>query len=127
MKVIEGGLNQEVLDIVEPFSDWFFKQDKSLINLNGEPDENEYYTSDEYLESINKEKHIGYPEKAHGVDLTDIKSTPLEFREMITDTTKSLNTFFGAKFNAVKMYYPAGGYMGWHNNHNVPGYNILLS
>lgn len=85
MKVIEGGLNQEVLDIVEPFSDWFFKQDKSLINLNGEPDENEYYTSDEYLESINKEKHIGYPEKAHGVDLTDIKSTPLEFREMITD------------------------------------------
>lgn len=127
MKVIEGGLNREVLDIVEPFSDWFFKQDRSLINLNGEPDENEYYTSDEYLDSINKETHIGYPEKAHGVDLTDIKSTPLEFRDMITDVTKNLNMFFGSKFNAVKMYYPSGGYMGWHNNHNVPGYNILLS
>ena len=25
------------------------------------------------------------------------------------------------------MYYPKGGYMGWHNNHNASGYNILFS
>jgi len=127
MQVIEGGLNKEVLDIVEPFAKWFFDQDRSLIRVKGEPDDDEYHTTDEYLASIDVENHEGYPEVSHGVDLTDIKSTPLEFRDEISNVSKKLNTFFGSKFNAVRMYYPAGGFMGWHNNHNVPGYNILLS
>ncbi len=127
MKVIEGGLNQEVLDIIEPFSNWFFNQNRSLIKIKGDRDEEEYYTSNEYLESINREKHVGFPEVSHGIDLSDTEVTPLSFRDDINKTTADLNTFFGTKFNAVKMYYPAGGYMGWHNNHNVPGYNILLS
>ena len=44
MKVIEGKLSQEVLDIVEPFATWFFEQDQDLINIHGKADKDEYYT-----------------------------------------------------------------------------------
>lgn len=127
MKIIDKELNPELLEIVNEFSEWFFQQDRTLIKINGESDENEYRTSVEYLNSIDKEKHIGFPEITYGVDLTHIESTPVEFREKIIKTDNKLNAFFGSKFCAVKMYYPNGGYMGWHTNWNCPGYNILLS
>jgi hypothetical protein len=127
MKVIEGKLSQEVLDIVEPFATWFFEQDQDLINIHGKADKDEYYTDNEYLDYIEAKGHEGFPEEKYGIDLTDIKSTPLEYRDKIIDVTKQLNNFFGSQFNAVKMYYPKDGFMSWHNNHNVPGYNILMS
>ena len=127
MKVIEGKLSQEVLDIVEPFATWFFEQDSDLINVMGEADKDEYYTDNEYLDYIQEKGHEGFPEEKYGIDLTDIKSTPLEYRDKIIEVTKKLNDFFGSQFNAVKMYYPKDGFMSWHNNHNCPGYNILLS
>ena len=126
MKEIKGPLNPELLEIVSEFSDWFFKQDRSLIRLNGEPDKDEYNTSIEYLESIDKVNHIGYPEITHGADLNNFESTPLAWREHIQRLDNNLNAFLGARMCAVKMYYPDGGYMGWHDNHNVPGYNILM-
>ena len=33
----------------------------------------------------------------------------------------------GARNEAVHVYYPKNGFMGWHNNWNAHGYNILLS
>lgn len=127
MKVIEGQLNKEVLDIVNPFSEWFFNHDMNDITILGEPDKDEYYTSDEYLKFIQEKGHEGYPEEKHGIDLKVVDSTPLASRDVIIDVTKKLNSFFGSSFDAVKMYYPERGFMSWHNNHNCPGYNILLS
>ena len=127
MKVIKGQLNKEVLDIVNPFSEWFFNHDMNDITILGEPDKDEYYTSDEYLKFIQEKGHEGYPEEKHGIDLKVVDSTPLASRDVIIDVTKKLNSFFGSSFDAVKMYYPERGFMSWHNNHNCPGYNILLS
>lgn len=127
MQVIEGQLNKEVLDIVNPFSEWFFNHDMNDITILGEPDKDEYYTSEEYLKFIQEKGHEGYPEEKHGIDLKAIDSTPLTSRDVIIDVTKKLNAFFGSSFDAVKMYYPKKGFMSWHNNHNCPGYNILLS
>ena len=31
------------------------------------------------------------------------------------------------RFCALKMWYPKDGYIAWHNNWNVPGYNILFT
>lgn len=127
MQRIEPPYNQELLDIIEPFSDWFFQQDRSLIKLKGEPDQDEYHTSKEYLETVIRPEHEGYPESTYGIDLLLGEATPIEYREVVRKLDADLNAFFGSRFNAVKMYYPAGGYMGWHNNWNCPGYNILLS
>lgn len=130
MQSIDRNLNPDLLKILNNFSNWFFSQDISQIKVKGTPetaDQKEYYTSTEYLNSIDKEKHIGYPEITYGIDLMMIESTPASFRDHIMKMDKELNAYFGSKFCAVKMYYPKNGYMGWHNNHNCPGYNILLS
>lgn len=127
MQLIKGPLNEELLEILNDFSDWFYKQDVGSIPVKGKPDENEYYTSQEYLNTIDKVKHVGFPEVCFGQDMNNVQGTPIIFREKIIDTNKKLSAFFNARNPAVKMYYPAGGYMGWHTNWNAPGYNILMS
>ena len=40
---------------------------------------------------------------------------------------KELGGMLGTRFCALKMWYPKDGYIAWHNNWNVPGYNILFT
>ena len=119
--------NKELKNLLNDFSDWFNYLDKSEIKLKGKKDHNEYYTSEEYYNTIDKKNHIGFPEKTYGVDLASVDSTPISFREKIRNIDKDFNSILGSKNCAVKMYYPKNGYMGWHNNHNAHGYNILFS
>jgi len=119
--------NKNLKKLLNNYSDWFEDVDKSLIKIQGEADTNEYYTSEEYLKTIDKKKHEGFPEKSHGIDLVFCDSPNEKIRERIRQVDLDFNSVLGSKHCAVKMYYPAGGYMGWHNNHNAAGYNILFS
>ena len=119
--------NKEVMALLNNFSMWFEESGKKEINVQGEPDKNEYYTSEKYFDTIDKEKHVGFPEKAHGIDMGLLGSSVVNFKERIRKVDSDFNAVLGAKHCAVKMYYPKGGYMGWHNNHNASGYNILFS
>ena len=119
--------NNELLKLLNSFSEWFNTIDKKEIKIKGKEDVNEYYTSEEYYESINKKDHIGYPEETYGIDLNMTQATPLCFREKIRNIDKDFNSILGSRNCAVKMYYPKNGYMGWHNNNNAHGYNILFS
>ena len=38
-----------------------------------------------------------------------------------------LGAMLSIRFSALKMFYPKDGYIAWHNNWNVPGYNILFT
>ena len=119
--------NKDLINLLNDYSNWFEGVNKSLIKVRGEKDENEYYTSDKYLKKIDKKNHEGFPEKTHGIDLVFCDSTDNEIRKRIRKIDLDFNSILGSKHCAVKMYYPAGGYMGWHNNHNASGYNILFS
>jgi len=129
MKILTPPFNPELMDILNPFTEWFFRQDRSLIRLNGKPDKKEYHTEIDYLNIMKKKDNLtGYPEECHGIDMgTEISSTPLEWRKVIMKLDDDLAHYFCAAFSAVKMYYPPSGYMGWHCNANCPGYNILMS
>ena len=119
--------NKDLINLLNNYSNWFESINKSSIKVRGERDENEYYTSDKYLKKIDKQNHEGFPEKTHGIDLVFCDSTDNEIRKRIRKIDLDFNSLLGSKHCAVKMYYPAGGYMGWHNNHNASGYNILFS
>ena len=119
--------NKDLINLLNDYSNWFEGVNKSLIKVRGERDDNEYYTSDKYLKKIDKKNHEGFPEKTHGIDLVFCDSTDNEIRKRIRKIDLDFNSILGSKHCAVKMYYPAGGYMGWHNNHNASGYNILFS
>lgn len=136
MQLLEKQINPEVQEVLDEFTDWFFQQDaKKEIKFNStapelhymEDDHPEYFTSDEYHDSMMWDVHIGFPLVSRGADLNCTTTTPLEWRDNINRLRNKLNALMCSRFNAVMMYYPAGGYMGWHDNRNCPGYNILLS
>lgn len=84
-------------------------------------------TSTEYLESVMKDSHRGIPEVALVTDFQYTPLVPVRFRNKSAELCDELLEFLGAKFNAVHVHYPSGGFMGWHSNWDCPGYNILMS
>jgi hypothetical protein len=52
--------------------------------------------------------------------LDDIRTASLELDD-------ELQNLLGAKACALKMYYPAGGFIGWHTNWDYGGYNIVFT
>lgn len=134
MKVVS--LNHpELQQILDNFSSWFFNQDLKELELLLTKDalqrkgDIEGHTSLEYLKSVlNSPENYGYPKSSCGVEMMlNVGSTPTKFIRKAKETNDALMEFFGARNNALQMYYPAGGYIGWHNNCNASGYNIVLS
>lgn len=87
--------------------------------------------SDEYLKHMQKRHDsklvTGFPETARGSDLIHCRIPFESLKDGLKKLDKDLMSWSGSRNNAVKMLYPAGGFMGWHHNANAPGYNILLS
>lgn len=71
---------------------------------------------------------FAFPNCSYGQDSTffDPKGN-LYFHELIKNVNRRLLSFVGSPQNALFMYYPPNGYIGWHHNGNAPGYNILLT
>ena len=104
----------------------------------------EYSTSLECLNSTPAESHDGFPPDSYGYDLNSqtldrvkrdsrARWTPEELEWLDKYKEKSewidevIGTYIGFKFCALKMYYPADGYIAWHTNWNVPGFNCLFT
>lgn len=134
-------INPELLTILEDFSTYFFNSDytklESLIGSDEKmkdvslKDMADEATSVEYLENA-LTKHpldYGFPRHSWGLELTlDRKYIPDKgLIEKCNEVDRRLLDFFGARNNALQMYYPPGGYIGWHTNCNAPGYNIVIS
>lgn len=128
-------ISDELLGLLEPYSNWFFEQDlSSLEELAIKNPKNDslyqlgWATSDEYLDEIVTKDgaHEGYPEISYSYDL-QAGDHPKPFQDKYQPFASNLCTFLGARNEAVHVFYPKTGYMGWHNNWNAHGYNILLS
>jgi len=50
-----------------------------------------------------------------------------KYIEMSEWVDEMIGTWIGFKFCALKMYYPEDGYIAWHTNWNVPGFNCLFT
>ena len=129
-------VSDELLEILEPYSDWFFQQDLEPLNkLSYDNPKHEpkyqlgWSTSDNYLKQIVAKdgEHEGYPEQSYSYDLQIESSDAQNFKDKYRDLWLELGAWLGARNLAVHVYYPKGGYMGWHNNWNAHGYNILIS
>mgnify|MGYP000129545697 FL=1 len=131
MKVSKN-INPELLEILTPYAEWFFSQtDHDKLR---EPDRRRGFdidtgTSEKYMnELVGKDgEHEGYPETAFCCDIGMVDSVPTTHREKQQKLNRELISFLGAKNNAVHVYYPENGFMGWHTNWNASGYNILIT
>jgi len=131
--MIWSKVSDDLLEMLVPYTDWFFQQDLTWLNELAEKHENntstlEHSCSVEYLKEIVEKdgRHEGYPEVSYSYDLKK-GGLPGEFQEKYQTLSTELCTWLGARNEAVHVYYPKNGYMGWHNNWNAHGYNILLS
>ena len=126
-----NNINSELLDILNPYMDWFFSQE-DINNLPVEENRINGHTIDScctesYLKEVMRPEHKGIPEVACVSNLELNMKIPKHHREKSKEICDQLVRFLGAKFNAVHVFYPKGGFMGWHNNWDCPGYNILIN
>ena len=127
--------NTEVSEILNSYSDWFFEQDLSdLDKISNHEGRHQCYDlekacGEEHLkEIVDKDgEHIGYPEKTISVDIASEERVSSEHKKKCREMATELCSYLGARNQAVNVYYPAEGFMSWHNNWNASGYNILLS
>jgi|TARA_B110000908_G_C10263473_1_gene461231 hypothetical protein len=126
-------VNPELLDILHEWMDFYdehsFDNDLPLDERRFGDRGMEYYTSEEYLKEVQSKglDHKGPPEFAKVCDFHNTHGVNKELMRKSLSTCAELSAWLCAKFNAVHVYYPAGGFMAWHNNWDVPGYNILMS
>lgn len=133
-------ISTELLEILTEFSDFFYSRDFSHLEqyISKNPALKDIAVREMYdeatgMEYLNKAlqdpKAYGYPRHSWGLEfnLDSVYFQDDEIKAKAKETNNKLMNFFGARNNALQMFYPAGGYIGWHNNANAPGYNIILS
>lgn len=130
MKLLNN-INEELLTILNEYRAWFDEQDDHELLICDERRVQghtlESATSEEYLNEVKKDSHKGTPEVALVSDFHLTPGVPKKYRDKSLELCTNLAAYLGAKFNAVHVYYPKDGFMGWHNNWDCPGYNILIS
>jgi hypothetical protein len=120
-----SNLNPELLQILTEFSDWFFARENAhLENFIGKnprmqdvtiKEKYEEATSLSYLkEKLNNYKKAGFPEYSWGLELSHDREyyDDKRLKQKSEYTNEKLMNFFGARNNALMMYYPPGGYIG---------------
>lgn len=125
-------ISDDLLAILEPYREWFFEQtDHDSLR---EPDRIhgktfETATGETYMNEIVAKDgdHVGFPECAYCCDIGMIPTVPQHHKDKQRALNEELIRFLGARNNAVHVFYPEEGFMGWHTNWNAHGYNILLT
>ena len=135
-------IESEILTLLNEWKDFVWGLDMSrLMKRRGKffrEDRAEYAASIECLGSMIHEEHDGFPPDSHGYDFNQIatwvkndQNVDMEYADLIQEKgqwlDKQLGGILSIRFCALKMWYPKDGYIAWHNNWNVPGYNILFT
>lgn len=144
-------LPTDLLTVLNKYSEWVSANppDEKLPNWRTKgkfkkENRSEYAASVECLKSSQVEEHDGFPPDSFGYDLNeptlrktleheghrfspDEKEWIQKYIEKSQDLDDTLGAYIGYKFCALKMYYPADGYIAWHTNWNVPGFNCLFT
>ena len=133
MKFIQ--LNDEIIEILDNYRKWFFDQDLSQLFIDDvgghtiESAQSLDYLKEVMSKPLDKAKnaHSGPPEVVRNVFFGIGSKCPQEHKDASAKVNDDLVKYLGAKFSAVHVYYPEDGFMGWHCNWDVPGYNILIN
>lgn len=127
-------IHPDLLSILDNFQKWFFQQDLQSIRIDRRDDFKKGLsymecTERPYLkEALPTPDRFGYPRDCYGTDMnTQPNHIPNHFHPILKTLDDDLITFLGARNNALKMYYPPKGFIGWHNNGNAHGYNIVMT
>ena len=73
--------------------------------------------------------HIGYPENARSYALKPdhYKGNDLNYKKDFSKLDEDIKMELGINTNALSQLYPPDGFIGWHNNADAPGYNLIFT
>lgn len=128
--IVVDNIPEEILKPLTEFSNWFFQQDRTKFDMRDFGINREEAVSTAYLNAQQQkgESLEGYPACAYGIDFQEMKGFDLDvFYPKITQIDTTIRNYLSAKCCAIKMYYPAGGFIDWHTNANAYGYNALFT
>jgi len=119
--------NQEVLDELES---------RCVLHVDGHPrkdTESEFPGlkgySNEYLYKALEcpTDQYCFPRCAYGLDTTLVRTKSIYWNKIASPFLKRIVNYTGSPSNALTMFYPKKGFIGWHHNGNAAGYNFLMT
>ena len=126
--------NQRVLDLLNYSlhnhqTTWPVQQNNHMI---GEPDiDAQEFVGDTYLQQIVDmgTQHHGYPHGARSYALKPDHYTGTDplYKSSFQTFSHELMMELGVRVNALSQFYPPDGFIGWHNNADAPGYNLIFT
>lgn len=138
--------NQDVLDLLNQWLELAFKDnpcaeyDENRFFSVGHPGHHQSvavgknranYISDEYRDFIIAKGigHNGFPETGRFYDLRKPPKNSFnkEGVDGYTHLDQKMQTTLATRGNALASVYPPGGFISWHNNANVPSYNLIIT
>mgnify|MGYP000299936618 CR=1 FL=1 len=114
--LIDDRNNQDILQKIS-----FKEEDKNICGI--------YPCDLEYLDkAITVPENYNFPLDWYGFEFKYYnKELDKDVVKHIFNESMKLQEYLGLRTNTLKMYYPPGGYIGWHHNGNAPGQNILFT
>lgn len=128
--------NDRLKTLLSSTIDLFYNDNIRDISKNSKMREDslipDYHScSDEYLRKAFtlKLSDYGYPRSLKGTGLVDMQHLAPndKYVQLIPKAMNRIGRFLGTPNQALTMYYPEDGYIGWHHNGNASGYNILIT
>lgn len=127
--------NEEFLEILGKLEEFVKSDVVRNIKMEGEKEIAEDWVGEEYRKHIIEKgyAHDGFPEcaKSRNLQVGQFNlgngEDDLFVTKKVTELNHELQSFLGVRNNALFMIYPPGGFIGWHNNQNASGYNVILT
>jgi len=126
--------NKKLKESLEWFSNWLLVECREKLpelycpTPNISADES---CSAEYLFSRQQRPPIetGFPLESLGFDINSsiTKYLPEGWDSINREMDRRMISAIGVEFSALKMYYPPNGFIGWHNNCNCHGQNLIMT
>lgn len=90
--------------------------------------EGESYLTKQWLDNhMADPEHQGFPVEHYSIPVENIMHKDPKLEEVYNFSRVDFISNLGANANAVFLYYPPGGFVGWHTNQNNSGYQFIFS
>jgi len=88
----------------------------------------ESYLTKQWLDKhMDDLEHYGFPVEHSSIPIEALRDKDPKLKEVLDFSRVGFISNLGANSSAVFLYYPKGGFVGWHTNQNNSGYQFIFS
>ena len=138
--------NRDLLKRLNRYRDFLMNDLESFqknyhLQCKQDASQRHYFVGERHLQDIMNQgrDHEGFPDSVYGYELGVHRknhifhsddATPLFRKESNAHLgwmNKEIMGWLGVRHTALTAFYPPGGFISWHNNANVPAYNLIFT